>query len=43
MFLLLEIASKKKCAGAAGVMYTSFLGLILDDLIALGSGKYKKC
>ena len=29
--------------GAAGVMYTSFLGLILDDLIALGTGKYKKC
>ena len=28
--------------GAAGVMYTSFLGLILDDLIALGTGKYKK-
>ena len=28
---------------AAGVMYTSFLGLILDDLIALGTGKYKKC
>ena len=27
--------------GAAGVMYTSFLGLILDDLIALGTGKYK--
>ena len=25
------------------VMYTSFLGLILDDLIALGTGKYKKC
>ena len=29
--------------GAAGVMYTSFLGLILDDLIVLGTGKYKKC
>ena len=29
--------------GAAGGMYTSFLGLILDDLIALGTGKYKKC
>ncbi len=29
--------------GAAGVMYTSFLGLIFDDLIALGTGKYKKC
>ena len=29
--------------GAAGVMYTSFIGLILDDLIALGTGKYKKC
>ena len=29
--------------GAAGVMYTSFLGLILDDLIAVGTGKYKKC
>ena len=29
--------------GAAGVMYTSFLGLILNDLIALGTGKYKKC
>ena len=29
--------------GAAGVMYTSFLGLILDDLIALGTDKYKKC
>ena len=25
------------------LMYTSFLGLILDDLIALGKGKYKKC